>query len=136
MIVRRVDALSKFLATDDGKNLAAGYKRAVNILRAEEKKDGLIYSGKIEDKYILKPEERELKRVVEAAAALAKKAVEAEDFEGAMRAIAKLRTPVDAFFENVTVNDTDSERRANRLRLLNRIREAMAEVADFSKIEG
>jgi glycyl-tRNA synthetase beta chain len=73
---------------------------------------------------------------VEAAAALAKKAVDAEDFEGAMRAISKLRVPVDAFFENVTVNDTDSERRANRLRLLNRIREAMAEVADFSKIEG
>jgi glycyl-tRNA synthetase beta chain len=136
MVVRRVEALSKFLDSDDGKNLLIGYKRAVNILRAEEKKDGVTYSGKIEDKYILKPEERELKRVVEAAAALAKKAVDAEDFEGAMRAISKLRVPVDAFFENVTVNDTDSERRANRLRLLNRIREAMAEVADFSKIEG
>ena len=136
MVVRRVEALSKFLDSDDGKNLLVGYKRAVNILRAEEKKDATTYSGKVDDLYIVKAEERELKRVVEAAAALTKKAVDAEDFEGAMRAISKLRAPVDAFFEHVTVNDTDLERRANRLRLLNRIREAMAEVADFSKIEG
>jgi glycyl-tRNA synthetase beta chain len=136
MVVRRVEALSKFLDSDDGKNLLAGYKRAINILRAEEKKDGVTYAGKVDDLYIVKAEERELKRVVEAAAALTKKAVDAEDFEGAMRAISKLRAPVDAFFEHVTVNDTDLERRANRLRLLNRIREAMAEVADFSKIEG
>jgi glycyl-tRNA synthetase beta chain len=136
MVVRRVEALSKFLDSDDGKNLLVGYKRAVNILRAEEKKDATSYSGKVDDLYIVKAEERELKRVVEAAAALTKKAVDAEDFEGAMRAISKLRAPVDAFFEHVTVNDTDLERRANRLRLLNRIREAMAEVADFSKIEG
>jgi glycyl-tRNA synthetase beta chain len=136
LLVKRIEALSKFLASDDGKNLLAGYKRAINILRAEEKKDATTYSGKVDDLYIVKAEERELKRVVEAAAALTKKAVDAEDFEGAMRAISKLRAPVDAFFEHVTVNDTDLERRANRLRLLNRIREAMAEVADFSKIEG
>ncbi len=136
MVVRRVEALSKFLDTDDGKNLLAGYKRAVNILRAEEKKDGAAVSGKVDQSILVKGEEKELHRAIEAASALAHKAVAAEDFESAMRAIAKLRAPVDAFFDQVTVNDSNPDYRINRLRLLNRIREAMAEVADFSKIEG
>jgi glycyl-tRNA synthetase beta chain len=136
MIVRRVEALSKFLETDDGKNLLAGVKRATNIVKAEEKKDGKAISGRVDQTVLVKGEEKELHRAVEAASALAHKALAAEDFEGAMRAIAKLRAPVDSFLDNVTVNDPDPSYRSNRLRLLNRIREAVAEVADFSKIEG
>jgi len=136
MVTRRVEALSKFLDTDDGKNLLAGVKRASNILRAEEKKDGTTISGTVNQTILVKGEEKDLHRAVEAAASLAHKAIAAEDFEGAMAAIAKLRAPIDAFFEDVVVNDPNRDYRANRLRLLNRIREATAEVADFSKIEG
>ncbi len=136
MIVKRVEALSKLLETDDGKNLLAGVKRAANILKIEEKKDGITYSGDVDSSLLIKGEEKTLHQAINAAAALARKAVEAEDFEAAMKAIAKLRLPVDAFFEQVTVNDKDPNFRVNRLRLLNRIRDATAEVADFSKIEG
>ncbi len=136
MIVRRVEALSKFLDSDDGKNLLSGVKRAANILRIEEKKDNRRYSGDVNSAQLIKGEEKALHQAISSASALARKAVEAEDFEAAMRAIAKLRGPVDAFFEQVTVNDPDPTFRENRLRLLNRIREATAEVADFSKIEG
>jgi glycyl-tRNA synthetase beta chain len=136
MIVRRVEALSKFLETDDGKNLLAGVKRATNIVKAEEKKDGKAISGKVDQSILVKGEEKDLHRAIEAASALAHKALAEEDFEATMRAIAKLRAPVDAFLDNVTVNDPKPDYRANRLRLLNRIREAVAEVADFSKIEG
>jgi glycyl-tRNA synthetase beta chain len=136
MVVRRVEALSKFLDTDDGKNLLAGVKRAANILRIEEKKDGVTYSGDVNQGQLIKGEEKALHQAISQASALARKAVEQEDFEAAMKAIAKLRAPVDEFFEGVTVNDKDATFRENRLRLLNRIREATAEVADFSKIEG
>ncbi len=136
MVTRRVDALSKFLETDDGKNLLAGVKRASNILRIEEKKDDRKYSGDVNPQQLIKGEEKALHQAISSASALARKAVEAEDFEAAMKAISKLRAPVDAFFEHVTVNDPDPTFRENRLRLLNRIREATAEVADFSKIEG
>jgi glycyl-tRNA synthetase beta chain len=136
MIVKRVEALSKFLDTDDGKNLLAGVKRAANILRIEEKKDGRTYSGDVHPQQLIKGEEKALHSAITQSAAQARKAVEHEDFEAAMKAIAKLRTPVDEFFEGVTVNDKDATFRENRLRLLNRIREACAEVADFSKIEG
>ena len=136
MVVKRVEALSKFLDTDDGKNLLAGVKRAANILRIEEKKDGTTYSGDVNPQQLIKGEEKALHSAITASSAQARKAVENEDFETAMKAIAKLRAPVDAFFEGVTVNDKDQTFRVNRLRLLNRIREACAEVADFSKIEG
>ncbi len=136
MVVKRVEALSKFLDTDDGKNLLAGVKRAANILRIEEKKDGTTYSGDVNPQQLIKGEEKALHSAITASSAQARKAVENEDFEAAMKAIAKLRAPVDAFFEGVTVNDKDQTFRVNRLRLLNRIREACAEVADFSKIEG
>jgi glycyl-tRNA synthetase beta chain len=136
MIVRRVEALSKFLETDDGKNLLAGVKRATNIVKAEEKKDGKAISGAVNQTILVKGEEKDLHRAIEAASALAHKALAEEDFEATMRAIAKLRVPVDAFLDNVTVNDPNRDYRENRLRLLNRIREAVAEVADFSKIEG
>ncbi len=136
MVVKRVEALSSFLETDDGKNLLAGVKRAANILRIEEKKDGTTYSGDVNPQQLIKGEEKALHSAITASSAQARKAVENEDFEAAMKAIAKLRAPVDAFFEGVTVNDKDQTFRVNRLRLLNRIREACAEVADFSKIEG
>jgi glycyl-tRNA synthetase beta chain len=136
LIVRRVEALSNFLSTDDGKNLLAGVKRASNILRIEEKKDGKSCDGDVNEKLLTLAEEKSLHTAVSEAATFAKKAVAQEDFEAAMKAIAKLRAPVDAFFEKVTVNDADQAVRTNRLALLNRIRAATAEVADFSKIEG
>ncbi len=136
MIVRRVEALSKFLETDDGKNLLAGVKRASNILRIEEKKDGRTYEGDVNISQLIKGEEKTLHTAITQAVGQARRAVREEDFEGAMAAIAKLRAPVDAFFEQVTVNDKDATFRENRLRLLNHIRAATAEVADFSKIEG
>jgi glycyl-tRNA synthetase beta chain len=136
MIVRRVEALSKFLETDDGKNLLAGVKRAANILKIEEKKDGKTYNGHIIPAQLVKRAENDLNSAITIAMGKVKKAVEAEDFEGAMAAIAKLRPPVDAFFETVVVNEKNESFRVNRLNLLNRIREVTAEVADFSRIEG
>jgi glycyl-tRNA synthetase beta chain len=135
-IVRRVDALGKFLSTDDGKSLLAGYKRAANILRIEEKKDGRTYHGRPHPDLYLQPEERQLAAAIKAVKEEAAKAVAREDFEGAMAVIAKLRPDVDAFFEKVTVNVEMSDRRENRLKLLNEIREATRAVADFSRIEG
>jgi glycyl-tRNA synthetase beta chain len=136
MIVRRVEALSKFLDSDDGKNLLAGVKRASNILKIEEKKDNRSFDGLPNAQLLIQGEERDLHRAVSAAEANARKAVEAEDFGAAMTAIAKLRGPVDAFFDKVTVNADDPSFRENRLKLLNRIRAATLAVADFSKIEG
>lgn len=136
MIVRRVEALSAFLETDDGQNLLAGVKRASNILKIEEKKDGRSFTGAPETKLLLQGDEKDLNRAVSQSEANAKRAVEAEDFAAAMGHIAKLRGPVDQFFDNVTVNADDPTFRENRLKLLNRIREATLAVADFSKIEG
>jgi glycyl-tRNA synthetase beta chain len=136
MIVRRVEALSKFLESDDGKNLLAGVKRASNILKIEEKKDSRSFDGLPNAQLLIQGEERDLHRAVSAAEANARKAVENEDFSAAMTAIAKLRGPVDAFFDKVTVNADDPSFRENRLKLLNRIRAATLAVADFSKIEG
>jgi glycyl-tRNA synthetase beta chain len=136
MIVRRVEALSKFLDTDDGKNLLAGVKRAANILKIEEKKDGRAYDGDVAINQLIKGEEKALHSAITQATGQTRKAIEHEDFEGAMTAIAKLRGPVDAFFEHVTVNDKDATFRENRLKLLNRIRAATLDVADFSRIEG
>jgi len=140
LIVRRVEALGKFLNTDDGKNLLAGYKRATNIIRIEEKKDAREYVGAPDTQFYRQDEERALARAIDAAKAEASAAVEKEDFEAAMRAMAKLRPHVDAFFDKVTVNVADgpekTELRANRLKLLNEIREATRAVADFSRIEG
>jgi glycyl-tRNA synthetase beta chain len=136
MIVRRVEALGKFLETDDGKNLLAGYKRATNIIRIEEKKDGKSYTGAPHPKDYRQDEERELAEAIARAKQEASAAVKAEDFAKAMAALAMLRPYVDAFFDKVTVNVDDAKLRENRLRLLNEIREATHAVADFSKIEG
>jgi glycyl-tRNA synthetase beta chain len=136
LIVRRVEALGKFLDTDDGKNLLAGYKRATNIIRIEEKKDSREYTGAPDAKLYRQDEERALAETIGVARAEAERAVAAEDFESAMRAMAKLRPYVDAFFDKVTVNVDDKPLRENRLKLLNEIRAATRAVADFSKIEG
>jgi glycyl-tRNA synthetase beta chain len=136
MVVRRVDALGKFLDTDDGKNLLAGYKRATNIIRIEEKKDKREYTGAPDAKRYQLPEEKALAEAIDIARKEASAAVGEEDFAAAMRAMAKLRPRVDAFFDKVTVNVDDKALRENRLRLLNEIRETTRAVADFSKIEG
>ena len=139
MVVRRVEALGQFLDTEDGKNLLAGYKRAANILRIEEKKDGRSYEAEPDRALIAQsgePEERALSEALVTAREAASAAVAAEDFSGAMRALSTLRVPVDAFFEKVTVNSDDPRLRENRLYLLNALRAATREVADFSKIEG
>jgi glycyl-tRNA synthetase beta chain len=137
MIVRRVEALGKLLDTEDGKNLLAGYRRAANILRAEEKKDGAdAFAAKHVQTTLAPPAERYLADVVASAGLAVRNHVAAEDFEGAMRSLATLRAPVDGFFLDVTVNDPDPQTRVNRLRLLNELREAMHAVADFSKVAG
>jgi glycyl-tRNA synthetase beta chain len=136
MVVRRVDALGKFLDTDDGTNLLAGYKRATNIIRIEEKKDKREYTGAPDAKRYQLPEEKALAEAIDVAKKEASAAIGKEDFAAAMRAMAKLRPRVDAFFDKVTVNVDDKALRENRLRLLNEIREATRAVADFSKIEG
>jgi glycyl-tRNA synthetase beta chain len=136
LIVRRIEALGKFLDTDDGKNLLAGTKRAANILRIEEKKDNASYTGAPDSALLQQPEEKELARAIGVAKAEADQAVKKEDFASAMTAMSKLRPHVDAFFDKVTVNVADAALRSNRLRLLNEIREATRAVADFSKIEG
>jgi glycyl-tRNA synthetase beta chain len=136
MIVRRVEALGKFLDSDDGKNLLAGYKRATNIIRIEEKKDNREYTGVPDAKRYQLPEEKALAEAIAVAKKEALAAVAREDFEAAMRAMARLRPRVDAFFDKVTVNVDDKALRENRLRLLNEIREATRAVADFSRIEG
>ena len=135
MVVRRVEALGKFLDTDDGKNLLAGTKRAANILRIEEKKDGRAFNGTPDSSLLNQPEEKALAAAIAAAKAEAGAAVAKEDFAAAMTAMAKLRPAVDAFFDKVTVNADDKALRENRLKLLNEIREATRAVADFSKIQ-
>ncbi|SFL47975.1 glycine--tRNA ligase subunit beta [Methylobacterium pseudosasicola] len=138
MVVRRVEALQAFLETEDGKNLLAGYKRASNILRIEEKKGGRAYDA-LPDSALAasgEPAERALAEALAGAAATASQAIASEDFAGAMRALSTLRAPVDAFFQDVTVNAPDPKLRENRLLLLNALRAATRAVADFSKIEG
>jgi glycyl-tRNA synthetase beta chain len=136
LIVRRVEALGKFLDTEDGKNLLAGFKRAANIIRIEEKKDKRDYTGAPDPALYQQDEEQALAQAIDVAKSDAERAVGAEDFEAAMRAMAKLRPHVDAFFDKVTVNVDDKALRENRLKLLNEIRAATRAVADFSKIEG
>src|ERR1700744_5202005 len=136
LVVRRVEALGKFLDSDDGKNLLAGTKRASNILAIEEKKDKRSFDGAPDAALYRLDEEKALAKAIEQVKAEAGSAVAGEDFAGAMSAMAKLRPAVDAFFDKVKVNDDDPKVRENRLKLLNEIRGATRAVADFSKIEG
>jgi glycyl-tRNA synthetase beta chain len=136
LVVRRVEALGKFLETDDGKNLLAGTKRASNILSIEEKKDKRTFDGAPDAARYRLPEEKALAKAIDQVKAEAGAAVAKEDFAAAMSAMAKLRPAVDAFFDKVKVNDDEPDVRENRLKLLNEIRAATRAVADFSKIEG
>ena len=135
-LVARVAALQDFIGTENGKNLLAAYKRAANILKAEEKKDKKTYGGAPDTTLLNLPEEKELAVDLQAAAQSVKVELMAERFVEAMRAMARLRKPVDAFFDKVTVNDKDPAMRENRLKLLSALRTTMHLAADFSKIEG
>lgn len=135
MIVRRIDALEAFLSTDDGRNLLAGTKRAANILRIEEKKDQKTFDGSPDSNLFLVSEEMALGQAIYLTKTQTMAAVFGHEFSAAMSALAKLRPPVDAFFDKVRVNDDDAKVRENRLKLLNEIRSATRAVADFSKIQ-
>jgi glycyl-tRNA synthetase beta chain len=135
LVVRRVEALGKFLDSDDGKNLLAGTKRASNILSIEEKRDKRTFDGAPDAALYRLDEEKALAKAIDQVKAEAGSAVDKEDFAAAMSAMAKLRPAVDAFFDKVKVNDDDPKVRENRLKLLNEIRAATRAVADFSRIE-
>ncbi len=135
-LVARVEALQSFLKTDEGANLLAGYKRAANILKAEEKKDKTTFDGAPDAKLLSLPEEKALAEALGSAETSIAADVKSEKFVEAMGVMAKLRAPVDAFFDKVKVNDDDPKVRENRLKLLARLRATLHLVADFSKIEG
>ncbi len=137
-IVRRIEALGRFLEAEAGANLLVGYRRAANILRAEEKKvtleEARAYAVPFARERLVVPEEKTLAAALARASAEAGAAIEVEDFAAAMRVLSRLRGPVDRFFERVTVNAEDAELRLNRLRLLSALRDSVHRVADFSKI--
>ncbi|MGO7637711.1 glycine--tRNA ligase subunit beta [Rhizobium leguminosarum] len=135
MVARRVEALTAFITSEDGKNLLSGTKRATQLLAAEEKKGTVIADG-VSQALLTLDAEKELFAAISSASKDASDAVAGEDFRSAMEALSKLRGPVDRFFEDVLVNDEDAAIRANRLALLRLIREATGTVADFSKISG
>jgi len=132
----RITALRDFLGTDDGANLLAGYKRAANILKVEEKKDGKTYISEVSEKLLSEPAEKALFAALARARAAITPALEKEDFAAAMQQMAALRGPVDAFFDAVKVNADDKQARENRLNLLASLRATLHQVADFSRIEG
>jgi glycyl-tRNA synthetase beta chain len=135
-VIHRAEALSSLLASADGQNLLAGYRRAANILAAEEKKDGTRYAGEVSQDVLRLPEEEGLAFAVDAVHAAVAGLVAKGDYKAAMAELATLRGPVDAFFTAVLVNDADPAIRANRLNLLARLRDTMHLVADFSKVAG
>lgn len=135
-LLARVDALGQFLSSDDGANLVIAFRRAANIVRIEEKKDGVTYAGAPDETGLVEAEEKALAAALSPMRARLAQALKAEDFTGAMAALASLRNPLDAFFDKVTVNATDPALRVNRLKILAEIGAAMGEVADFSKVEG
>jgi len=135
-LLARVAALDAFLKTEDGANLLVAYRRAANIVRIEEKKDGRSYAEPPEPKLLAEPAEAALAAALEQAGARSAAALEREAFIEAMAALAVLRRPVDEFFARVTVNCDNRDLRANRLRLLARIRDTLNQVAHFSQIEG
>ena len=136
LVVKRVEALDALLATDDGKNLLAGFRRAANFLKAEEKKDGVTYHGAFDAALLKEPQEKVLGDILGVASRHAAEHVMKQDFSGAMRELAQLRPAVDAFFEAILVNADDAATRKNRLALLAAFRDATHTVADFSAIAG
>ena len=137
MIKNKVEALEAFLGADDGKNLLAGYKRACNILKAEEKKDGAgAYDKAHAANLRIEQEEHKLAAAIARAKEETGEKLKKEDFTGAMHSLSKLREPVDHFFDKVTVNAENADLRLNRLRLLSELRRTMNGVADFDKVSG
>ncbi|KUJ85662.1 glycine--tRNA ligase subunit beta [Ruegeria marisrubri] len=136
LLVKRARALNTVLATEDGENLVQGFKRANNILTQAEEKDGVEYSFGADMKFAETDSEKALFAALEAAQAKIAPALEAEDFPAAMSAMADLRGPIDAFFEEVQVNTDNEVVRRNRLNLLNQIRQICSSVADLTRIEG
>jgi glycyl-tRNA synthetase beta chain len=134
-LLARADALKALVESETGTNLLTAYRRAGNILRIEEKKDG-PHAGPVDATLLTLPEEKALAAALDVAEPASRAALESEDYASAMSALAVLRAPVDEFFDRVTVNDPDAQLRRNRLRLLTRLRTAMDAVADFSRIEG
>ena len=134
-LVARVEALQAFLKSDDGVNLLAGYKRAANILKVEEKKDAKTFTSEVSESLLTDAAEKSLSAALTKAEAAIGAGLAKEDFAGAMTQMASLRGPVDAFFESVKVNADDPQVRQNRLSLLAAFRAALHRVADFSKIE-
>ena len=135
-VIKRVAALERFLDTDNGRNLLVGIKRAANILRIEEKKDGRSYGGAVDLDFLSEQQEKALWKEITKMRTVVDKALKAGKFDDAMTALAKLRGPVDDFFDHVTVNADDAMVRENRLKLLDEIVESARQVADFSKVDG
>ncbi len=134
--VQRVAALERFLATEDGMNLLAAYRRAVNIVAIEEKKDGKSYTGAPGKGHLTQPEELALFEAIHQLRPGIKASLEGSRFEEAMEKLSSLRAPIDRFFEKVTVNCDNPDTRKNRLKLLAQLRELLDAIADFSVIEG
>ncbi len=135
-LLARVEALGSFIESEDGANLLVAFRRAANIVRIEEKKDGTSHNGAVTQNAFEQDEEKQLFDALEQGSSAADTALSSEDFTAAMAALAQLRQPVDRYFEDVTVNAENADLRANRLRLLSRIGATLGQVADFSKIEG
>lgn len=135
-LLARVEALGSFIESEDGANLLIAFRRAANIVRIEEKKDGTSHNGAVAQDAFEQDQEKQLFDALEQGSSAASTALSGEDFTAAMAALAQLRQPVDRYFEDVTVNAENADLRANRLRLLSRIGTTLGQVADFSKIEG
>ncbi len=138
LLVNRVRALQDFLATDDGENLLIAYRRAANIVAKAEDEAGpnVVFEGEVQPRLFEQDEERALSAALDAAEPAIAAALAVEDFAAAMAEIARLRAPVDAFFDRVTVNTDNQIVRRNRLCLLTRIRQVMRRVAIWDAIEG
>jgi glycyl-tRNA synthetase beta chain len=135
-LIARVNALAKFLDTDDGTNLLIAYRRAANIVAIEEQRDHRRYDDRVDERLFRLEEERTLSQRLTGVSDRLRTELPQEFFESAVIALSQLRQPVDEFFDRVTVNTEEPDLRENRLRLLARIRDTMNRVADFSKIEG
>jgi len=136
MIVRRIDALGSFLETEDGRNLMSGVKRALNILKKEEDRDGVAYEGRVEEPFLKEAQEKTFYEALEKTSSEVSAATAQEHYSEAMTALANLRGPVDEFFDNIKVNADEGPVRRNRLCLLNMLRQSASLLALFDKIEG
>ena len=134
-LVSRIYAVEDFIKTDDGANLLAGYRRAANILSKEEEKDNTSYDGDVEADDLTEAAEQTLLEALEKIEEPVKEAYENEEYENAMKQLASIRPPLDAFFDDVIVNDDDTEKRTNRLALLAKLRSTLGRIGNLSLIE-